>query len=233
MDPKAEKFYGMSPYTYCAGNPVNLVDEKGYNWYLFFDKEGKEQYRYYEGKLTEEEVKQGGYRDLGFTYSSKTDYYSLFGRKLSYSSKDGLIAQLYKNIDNLIITYFTNSSDADGRIRHVDMSLKEKGLISFSYNGLSFSSIKGVGPGHSAIGDGTLFYSVDTKNAQSYIIRFPEKETALASYHRKFKGYWLLAANGIGSNEGFLTLQIKFDRTNACRFLKSVNHLFGKNYTFE
>lgn len=29
MDPKAEKFYGMSPYTYCAGNPVNLVDDDG------------------------------------------------------------------------------------------------------------------------------------------------------------------------------------------------------------
>ena len=31
LDPLAEKFYGISPYSYCAGNPVNLVDLKGLN----------------------------------------------------------------------------------------------------------------------------------------------------------------------------------------------------------
>ena len=29
MDPLAEKYYAISPYVYCAGNPVNLVDEDG------------------------------------------------------------------------------------------------------------------------------------------------------------------------------------------------------------
>ena len=29
LDPLAEKFYGISPYSYCAGNPVNLVDQGG------------------------------------------------------------------------------------------------------------------------------------------------------------------------------------------------------------
>jgi RHS repeat-associated protein len=28
-DPLSEKYYGISPYAYCAGNPVNLVDPKG------------------------------------------------------------------------------------------------------------------------------------------------------------------------------------------------------------
>ena len=28
-DPLAEKYYGISPYSYCAGNPVNLVDPEG------------------------------------------------------------------------------------------------------------------------------------------------------------------------------------------------------------
>ena len=33
MDPLAEKYYGISPYAYCAGNPVNLVDPEGMvNW---------------------------------------------------------------------------------------------------------------------------------------------------------------------------------------------------------
>ena len=29
MDPLAEKYYSISPYAYCAGNPVNMKDEKG------------------------------------------------------------------------------------------------------------------------------------------------------------------------------------------------------------
>ncbi len=28
-DPLSEKYYGVSPYAYCAGNPVNLVDDDG------------------------------------------------------------------------------------------------------------------------------------------------------------------------------------------------------------
>ena len=34
LDPLAEKFYGISPYSYCAGNPVNLVDPSGKKVYL-------------------------------------------------------------------------------------------------------------------------------------------------------------------------------------------------------
>ena len=33
MDPMAEKYYDISPYVYCAGNPVNLVDPEGLSWY--------------------------------------------------------------------------------------------------------------------------------------------------------------------------------------------------------
>jgi len=29
MDPMAEKYYGISPYVYCAGNPVRFIDDKG------------------------------------------------------------------------------------------------------------------------------------------------------------------------------------------------------------
>ena len=32
IDPKAESFYHISPYTYCAGDPVNLVDPDGEAW---------------------------------------------------------------------------------------------------------------------------------------------------------------------------------------------------------
>ena len=34
MDPLCEKYYSISPYAYCAGNPVNLVDPSGKDSYL-------------------------------------------------------------------------------------------------------------------------------------------------------------------------------------------------------
>ena len=39
MDPLSEKYYHISPYAYCAGNPVNLVDPDGRDIYLF-DEQG-------------------------------------------------------------------------------------------------------------------------------------------------------------------------------------------------
>ena len=34
QDPLAEKYYPISPYAYCAGNPINLVDPDGMDWYI-------------------------------------------------------------------------------------------------------------------------------------------------------------------------------------------------------
>ena len=34
VDPMSDKYPSMSPYTYCANNPVRLVDEDGREWYI-------------------------------------------------------------------------------------------------------------------------------------------------------------------------------------------------------
>lgn len=38
IDPKAESFYHISPYTYCAGDPVNLVDPDGEVSGVYYDE---------------------------------------------------------------------------------------------------------------------------------------------------------------------------------------------------
>ena len=41
IDPKAESFYHISPYAYCAGDPVNLVDPDGRDWYSIITTDDK------------------------------------------------------------------------------------------------------------------------------------------------------------------------------------------------
>lgn len=40
QDPLSEKYYDVSPYVYCAGDPVNLVDVKGESMTDFFNEYG-------------------------------------------------------------------------------------------------------------------------------------------------------------------------------------------------
>ena len=39
-DPMAEKYYGINPYVYCAGDPVNMIDPEGQDWYEYTDEDG-------------------------------------------------------------------------------------------------------------------------------------------------------------------------------------------------
>ena len=39
MDPKAEDYAPISPYAWCAGNPINRIDKNGMDWY--FSKDGE------------------------------------------------------------------------------------------------------------------------------------------------------------------------------------------------
>ena len=41
MDPLAEKYYDLNPYTYCAANPINIIDPTGKDIYRFDKKTGE------------------------------------------------------------------------------------------------------------------------------------------------------------------------------------------------
>ena len=61
VDPMAEKYYGIGPLAYCAGNPVNLVDPTGEDWYQGIDTD---RFVFIEG---DKEV--SGYKNVGETMS--------------------------------------------------------------------------------------------------------------------------------------------------------------------
>jgi len=90
VDPMSDKYPSLSPYVYCANNPVKLVDPNGEDWY---EKEGKMYYttQYTSEKAFKESGIEGQYRGKFFTKNGK--YYSLFGQILDAKSKKGKLTQ--------------------------------------------------------------------------------------------------------------------------------------------
>ena len=43
VDPLCEKYYGISPYAYCGGNPVNRIDPDGREIWIYYDDENGQQ----------------------------------------------------------------------------------------------------------------------------------------------------------------------------------------------
>lgn len=100
MDPLCEKYYHISPYSYCGGNPMNRVDLDGMDWY---EHNGQ---KHWFNSVTNTYIddKNIHWVNIGHTYTDpKTrTYYSLFGQE--YDSKNKNINAI-KLIDNALISY--------------------------------------------------------------------------------------------------------------------------------
>ena len=51
VDPLCEKYYSISPYAYCANNPVNAVDPDGKTIYVVYYQGGKTHYYIFDGTI--------------------------------------------------------------------------------------------------------------------------------------------------------------------------------------
>ena len=89
IDPHAESYYHLSPYSYCGGNPVNRIDPTGMDWY---QNNQTSYYTWYDGDGARE----------GFTYIGSKG--SVLGEEFEsvlnnvLCGKDGLgLESLYSN----------------------------------------------------------------------------------------------------------------------------------------
>ena len=68
VDPMADKHPNISPYAYCAWNPVKLVDPDGNDWYMYTQEEGEKRQEYYiwkEGHEKSIEIDGNTYTNIG------------------------------------------------------------------------------------------------------------------------------------------------------------------------
>ena len=74
IDPLCEKYYSISPYVYCANNPVNLIDPDGRDWYQFENKNGTKSTIWQEGNNKTVTINDQVYNNIGTTYLAKYDW---------------------------------------------------------------------------------------------------------------------------------------------------------------
>jgi hypothetical protein len=250
-----EKYYDVSPYAYCVGNPMNLVDPTGMQWYSYSDENGRTHYVYSEGAMSDDE--KGQYNNLnlvGYTFIADNKYYSLFGRVLDWTDIEG---KVYEKIDRLIIKYATDREDMETGIpKRVSMYISDmprgenrtfRDGRPFIYGGNTFTTLPvgSFSPKQSwyssLFGNGENKYLGNvywnTKNlnrpdidtSQSYIISMPDKPRYNPSLTTKNLYYWLRASNPLtGVNAGFQTLQLLFSPLDAKAFMHSYHNIFGQ-----
>ena len=80
VDPKAEKYYSISPYAYCAGNPMNVVDPTGMAYhYVYSNEEKEEKGGYYVNDDGEKVEWKEVYQWLTANNDNKTDQDDVWG----------------------------------------------------------------------------------------------------------------------------------------------------------
>lgn len=126
QDPLSENYYSHSPYSFCANNPIAILDPNGEDWYrLWLDPEqldeeaiqDPETERWYkmvystdirsQKDLDKAEIK-GEY--LGLTHTSGNRYYSLLGETQDLSTTEG---KLYRKVDEAIIKSYRHEAERD------------------------------------------------------------------------------------------------------------------------
>ena len=166
VDPLAEKYYPMSPYGYCAGNPIVLVDPTGSDvWEI--DNEGRIVNRI-EDKTTDSfymvsKAEDGTYQRTGQSISF--EYGTVISqRSISFSPK-----QYDKSAEKAIDTYDVYKIRGDGQATQMFEFLSQNTSVEWSQaktgiagdKGLDFvttSHIDNKEPGMTKLLEGQLFY---------------------------------------------------------------------------
>jgi RHS repeat-associated protein len=130
VDPMAEKYYNISPYAYCAGNPVRYIDPTGMemDWYEHENEDGSKAVIWREGNAQSIDVYGQKFDNIGETYTQ-----FLRDGTIIYSEQDKHTV-IYKDFE---IPYHNNN---DAQFEQRELGLMEKWsnsgnfFANFSYN---------------------------------------------------------------------------------------------------
>jgi len=152
QDPMAEKYYYLSPYVYCANNPMNAIDPDGKDW-IYANYDG-EQFVYFDDRINSQE-------DIDKYY-----YGNIGSHPITYLGKSGNVYQGTKDGDKLSYTLNSDGtySDSYGNLLSQEVSIGEKLHIGSSVvqlNGQPKNNFYGVYLGPNNPNNGSIdLYSI-------------------------------------------------------------------------
>ena len=135
VDPMADKYPSISPYAYCAWNPVKLVDPDGRDWYEYVHPEThKTMVRWTESHNQDElnnELKGSGIDGnyLGVTAETTTKYFGLMGDIVDKNEKQGEHYRLVKDLDRAIINRSMGTAFGSNTVNFSDVFAFEEGGV--------------------------------------------------------------------------------------------------------
>jgi len=111
VDPMVDKYPSISPYAYCAWNPIKLVDPDGNDWYEYTDDKTKEKKIEWTDCHNQNEInkRHSNATYLGVTADDGKTYYGLMGDMVN-KADDGERYRLVKDLDCAIINRALASS---------------------------------------------------------------------------------------------------------------------------
>jgi RHS repeat-associated protein len=146
VDPMADKYPNISPYAYCAWNPVILVDPDGRDWFV-----GSETHTWRDSKAKQIEIDGVKYKNIGANYSQKnkdgtfTNFFQNVGFKSNtkFNAKDHIISSGQTG------KYASKSSklSEDGKKDLFISSVASRGMIQPDLIGVQFSGNAILGGG--------------------------------------------------------------------------------------
>lgn len=133
MDPMCEKYYNVSPYAYCANNPVNAIDIDG-RFISYFDRMSKGKYVYSKGDFYENSLKKiNGHRIPTTKVEPVNEYMSRILNALR---------KMEKSKDKRIQKVFSTLSDLDSNIDHnIRVVFNRTSTEPYGYDGASIIKI--------------------------------------------------------------------------------------------
>ncbi len=155
VDPLANKYPSMSPYMYCAGNPVMLVDPFGMDIINAYEKENKEaETKRNKAKETFDSFngnkKADGYKDAKSNYNKANRQYQRINKKYAkvqtaIKDLETYNPDLYSILNNLQ-DHIGNKVDVyvEVTINLIDKGQSLMGVTNFNYDGKNHVSKYGV-----------------------------------------------------------------------------------------
>ena len=159
IDPLCEKYFDVSPYTYCAGNPVNRVDPDGRDYRLIFDHENQT-ITIYANYFVQKDAEEA--------FSKAKDFWNTKSFKIQdYTVKFNITDEADENGGYL--NTFTIDFSSENKTDYTITGNTENGNKIILYDGLYNDATAMHEMGHTL---GLIHYPEDSPNAMSNIMYF-------------------------------------------------------------